>query len=120
MAGYRYPTADELAPTEKERQAARTAAGAQQTGAAWGSGIGGVAGGALGALGLLVPGLGEVTIPAGIAAGAGLGGAIGGSIGSGAAENADAVLSAGELARQKKVTALQLRQQALDRLEGVG
>lgn len=113
----RFPTADELEPSEEEKQAARTAASAQGTDAAWGSGIGTVAGGALGALGILGgPELAALTIPAGMTLGGTVGNALGGQIGGDAAHNASDTLSADEAERQKKVTEVQLREDALNRL----
>lgn len=120
MPSYAYPTADELQPTEEELKASRDAAGAQGTDAAIGSGVGTAAGGLLGALGLLVPGLAAVTIPAGLAAGGAIGGTIGNLVGSDTANKAEDTLSKDELERQKKLTAFQLRNEALQRLENTG
>lgn len=116
---FSYPNPDELEPTDAELADERTAAGAQQTDSAIGGGVGGVLGGALGALGIPL-GLGEVTIPAGIALGSGVGSAIGGQVGGGAANEADARLRDAQLKRQKKLTALQMREQALNDLLAQG
>lgn len=124
MAGYRYPTADELAPTEDELKAARDAAGAQQTDSAWGSGIGTVLGGLAGLAPLLAGPAGvpllAVTEPAGLTMGGAVGSTIGGMIGSDTANKAENELQKGEIERQKKVTALQLRNQALQQLMNTG
>lgn len=112
----RYPTLDELAATEEEKAAARKVATAPGESQAVGGGIGTILGGALGALGIPL-GLGEVTIPLGASLGGAAGGAIGGSIGAGDADKAQAVLDEAEQARQRKLTEMQLRQQALDALK---
>jgi hypothetical protein len=109
-----YPTARELQVSDKEKQAARTAAGAQGTGAAWGAGIGTAAGAGIGALGLLVPGLAAATIPAGAAAGGALGGAIGSSVGGAVAEDAEDSAGASAMGRDRRVTEAELRKRALN------
>ena len=118
---YRRPTVQELLATDEERANARTAAGAPGEGAAYGTGIGSILGGLAGAIPLLIPGaeeLAPVTIPAGAAAGGALGGAVGGSIGNGAGGAADGKLTAAEALRQRKINALQLREQALASMLG--
>jgi hypothetical protein len=116
---FRYPNPDEFQPTDAELADARTAESAQGTDSTIGGVAGGVLGGALGALGIPL-GLGEVTIPAGMSLGSGIGSAIGGSIGGAASDEADARLRDAQLARQKKLTALQMREQALNDLLAQG
>lgn len=119
MAPRRLTPAD-LEATEEEKRAARVAAEGGQGAAALGQTIGSVGGGALGALGFLVPGAGAALGPAGIAAGSALGGQLGGMIGAetqrGAVENAEDELSEAEMQRRKRVEAYKLRQDALDSL----
>jgi len=120
---YRYPTLDELAASDAEREAAKTSAGAQQQGTAWGSGIGSVLGGAAGLLPLLAGPAGAallpMTVPLGATLGGGLGGAIGGSVGEAQANAADEALSGPELERAKKLQAIKDREEALAALEAV-
>lgn len=111
-----YPDDDELELTEAERLAAKRSASSQQNGASIGGVAGSVAGGALGALGLLVPGLGAVTIPAGLSLGGAAGAAIGGAVGSSDADAADELLRRKAEQRQKIVSEQQARQEALKAL----
>ena len=115
----RYPKDSEFLPTPAELEAARKAEEAKKASGV-GSAIGTVAGSALGALGFLAPGVGAVTLPAGAALGGTVGSLIGDAIGEGEAEKQNAVLNDAELERQKKLRALQLRQEALDALENTG
>lgn len=119
---FRYPTADELEPTEEERAAARKSAGAQQTASAWGSGIGTVLGGLAGLTPLLAgqPELLAATLPAGLSAGASIGNTVGGLVGGAEADKADKQLSEAELQRQKRLAELQLHDEALNRLYSTG
>lgn len=119
MPSYRFPTDEELMPSEAELEAQRKAASAPGQDQAWGSGIGSILGGGLGAL-LSIPtggSLAPVLIPAGLGVGAAIGGAAGGAIGNSEASAATDELNAAELERQKKIAALKMRQDALDALE---
>lgn len=119
MGSYRYPTLDELQPTDEELAAQRKAAAAPGQDAAIGGGIGSVLGGAAGAL-LSIPSFGTLApalIPAGIGVGSAIGGAAGGAVGNGEAQQAAELLDAAGLERQKKIEALKMRQAALDELE---
>ena len=110
--------------TDEEKRLAATVADGGAGARATGSGIGGVAGGALGALGFLVPGAGAILGPAGIAAGSQLGSmagdAIGGAVAEGDVAGAEEALTDFELKRRKKLEAQRLRQQALDDLLSEG
>lgn len=127
-----YPRDEDLLPTDQEKDAAKTAAGAQQTGEGWGKGIGatlGAVGGGLAGAGLsalLAPagGAGIALSPELIAGGAGLGASLGGGLGSaigsgiggavadGAQKDADAL---GEK-RARLLQQFQIRKRALDAL----
>jgi len=119
---FRFPNPDEFQPSEQELEDARTSQGAQGTDSAIGGTIGGVAGTIAGLAPLLIPGAGvpiaTLTAPALGALGSSIGSAIGGGVGGDAANKADERLRTAEAERQKKLTALQLRQQALDSFLG--
>jgi len=103
-------------PSPQELAAAKTSAGAQGQGSAWGTGIGTAIGAGLGALGSAASfgTLAPVLIPAGAGIGGALGGAIGGSVGGAQADEADKTLMAADLKRTGAVTEEEMRQQALN------
>jgi hypothetical protein len=117
-------TPEELALTAAEQRAAQVQAEGGAGKRAIGSTIGNVAGGALGALGFLVPGAGGVLGPAAMAAGSQLGGAVGdmagGALAEGELDEADDVLAEGERKRQEKLARYKLRQDALNALLSEG
>jgi hypothetical protein len=117
-------TPADLEMTEAERRAAAVQGEGGAGKRAIGSTVGSVAGGALGALGFLVPGVGAVLGPAAMAAGSKLGEAAGSMAGDALAEGeldaAGDVLEEGERRRQEKVARYKLRQDALDALLGEG
>lgn len=108
----------DLAPTDEEMRAARTAGSAAQDGSTWGSaigtGLGAVAGGLLGTA--VAPGLGTAG-GAGLGAsiGGGLGSAIGGHVGAQQADDAEDTLRDAEMEREKARVDEELYQEALDR-----
>jgi phage tail tape-measure protein len=107
---------EEFAPTDEELADTRTSQGAQGTDSAIGSGVGGLVGTLAGLAPLLIPGgaaLAPVTAPIGAQVGSSIGSAIGGQVGSHEAEQADERLRAAEEERKKKLSALQMREQAL-------
>lgn len=118
MAYYRL-TPEDLMPSDEELDLLKRAQGSQGTGegigSLIGSGLGTVAGGIVGTS--LFPGLGT-------AAGAGLGASlgsqlgrlVGGGIGGAVAEGAEGELADIEGRRQEKITAQQMRDEALRRL----
>lgn len=99
---------EDLLPTEEELRLMREAQAAQGTGQAIGSTIGGGLGALTGLLG--------VPPQIGMAVGSGLGGLAGGMIGGGIGEEAQQRLSELEQKRQEKITAQQMREEALRRL----
>lgn len=99
---------EDLLPSEEELRLMREAQSAQGTGQA----IGSTVGGGLGALAGLV----GVPPQIGMAIGSGLGGLAGSAIGGGIGEKAQERLSEMEQARQEKITAQQMREEALRRL----
>lgn len=119
MAGYYRLKPEDLLPSEKELEMMKTAQSAQGTGEAIGSvigsGLGMLGGGLLGTA--LGPGVGTL-------GGAGLGGTlgsqvgrlIGGGIGGMIAEGPEEELAKLEQERQEKITAQQMRDEALRRL----
>ena len=111
---------EEFLPSHRELEAARKAEEAKKAGAL-GSGIGTVAGTALGALGFLGgPAVGAATLPAGAALGGTVGNMIGDELGNAEAEKQQGILDAAELERQRKLRAIQMRQEALEALENTG
>ncbi len=113
----------DMAPSEEELRAAKTAGSAAQDGSTWGSGIGtalgAVGGGIVG--GLATGGVGVVPgAMAGAGLGGGLGSAIGGGIGGAQADEAEKKLRDGEEERSKAVEDEQLYQEALDRFLRTG
>lgn len=110
----RYLRPEDLEPTEAEKRAARAIGDAQQA-PGIGSAIGTAAGGALGALGLLIPGgVGAPLIGLGASAGGALGGAIGAGLGGAQASAAEDTIAAGNARRAKLMTAEELRRRALE------
>ncbi len=113
------PADVELSEEEKElaRLQAEHAGDAQL-----GSSIGGVAGGALGALGFLIPGAGLVAGPALTALGSSVGGlaggAIGGAVGGEKIDSAQTRLDELAKKREERLKSYALKQQALDALLG--
>ena len=115
----RNPYRDPAALTQRERDLAKTAGGAGNTGKAVGT-VAGTAIGALlgGAVGSLAGGVGAVP-------GAGLGAGLGGTAGSYAGEfignaigdAAQGDLDEEEMRREKELLRMQLRQEALDALK---
>lgn len=108
----------DLAPTQAEIEAARTAGSAAQDGSTWGSaigtGIGAVGGGILGTL--AGPGLGTAAgAGLGASVGGGIGSAIGGHLGSQKADEAEDKLRDAEVERQKAIEDEQLYDEALQR-----
>lgn len=99
---------EDLLPTEEELRLMREAQAAPGTGQAIGSTIGGGLGALTGLLG--------VPPQIGMAVGSGLGGLAGGMIGGGIGEEAQQRLSELEQKRQEKITAQQMREEALRRL----
>jgi hypothetical protein len=102
---------EDLLPTEEELRLMREAQAAPGTGQAIGSTLGTLAGGALS----LIPGA-QPFAPMLMGAGGSLGGLIGGGIGGGMGEEAQQRLSELEQKRQEKITAQQMREEALRRL----
>ena len=116
---YRRLRPEDLAVTPAEREAARRLAESEQA-APVGSAIGSTAGTALGALGLLVPGLGPVTMGLGGSLGGMVGGAIGSGIGDGQARQAEGILGRANERRTKALTREQLYRAALQAYTGRG
>lgn len=112
MPSWSYPDPEELEPSEQELRDAEQAAKAQQESAS----IGGIAGTALGSLGYLIPGVGPIAGPVTQLLGSQVGQAIGGEIGKDAAQKAEERLRKKQAARAKKLTALEMRERALDEL----
>lgn len=109
----------DLMATDEERRLAQEQAEAESY-AGTGAGIGGIAGGALGALGFLAgPAVGAATVGLGSSLGGGIGGAIGGKAGSDKMDSASRKLAELEKKRQGRLASAQLRQQALDALQGL-
>jgi hypothetical protein len=108
---------EEFEPSDEELADTRTSQGAQGTDSAIGSGVGGLVGTLAGLAPLLAGPAGipllSTTMPIGAAVGASVGGAAGGVIGGHQAEQADERLRAAEEERKKKLSALQMREQAL-------
>lgn len=102
---------EDLLPTEEELRLMREAQSAAGTGQAIGSTVGTIGGAALS----LIPGL-QGAAPALMSAGGGLGGLAGGMIGGGISESAQKRLAEMEAARQEKIDAYQMREEALRRL----
>jgi hypothetical protein len=116
----RYPRDSEFLPSQRELEAAKKAEQAKQAGG-WGRAAGTIAGGALGALGFLGgPAVGTATLGAGAGIGGEVGQLIGDEVGNAEAEKQNEIVDAAELERQRKLRALQMRQQALDALENTG
>jgi hypothetical protein len=119
MPGYYRLQPEDLMPSDEELEMMRTAQSAPGTGEAIGSaigaGLGTVGGGLVGSL--IAPGAGTLT-------GAGLGGTlgsqlgrlVGGGIGGMVAEGPEERLGEIEQERQEKITAQQMRDEALRRL----
>ena len=99
---------EDLLPSEEELRLMREAQGPEGTGQA----IGSTVGGGLGALTALA----GVPPQVGMAIGSGLGGLAGGMIGGGIGESAQKKLAEMEAARQEKIDAYQMREEALRRL----
>jgi len=119
MPGYYRLQPEDLMPSDEELEMMRTAQSAPGTGEAIGSaigtGIGTIGGGILG--NIVAPGVG--TIPgAGLGAtlGSQVGRMIGGGIGGMVAEGPEEQLAEIEQERQEKITAQQMRDEALRRL----
>lgn len=115
---YRYPRPEDFEPGADERAAAQTSAKAQGEAAGWGGLIGTGVGTLAGLAPLLLgqPELLPVTVGAGATLGNQIGGAIGGEVGGDEADKADALLQERAAGRQKKLSALELRQRALDKI----
>jgi phage tail tape-measure protein len=115
---------EEFEPSDEELADARTSQSAQGTDSAIGSGVGGLVGTLAGLAPLLIPGVGAaiapITAPMGGQIGSSVGSAIGGQIGGHDAEQADERLRKAEEERKKKLTALQMREQALNDFIGGG
>ena len=119
MAGYYRLQPEDLLPSDKELEMMKTAQSAPGTGeaigGAIGSGLGLIGGGLLGTA--LGPGVGTA---AGAGLGAGLGGQlgrlVGGGIGGMVAEGPGEELAKLQQEREEKITAQQMRDEALRRL----
>lgn len=108
----------DLAPTDEEIRASRTAGSAAQDGSTWGSaigtGLGAVGGGLLGTL--AGPGLGTAAgAGLGASVGGGLGSAIGGALGGAQADEAQDTLDEAALKRQEELEEAQLLEEARQR-----
>ena len=119
MAGYYRLQPEDLLPSDRELEMMKTAQSAPGTGeaigSAIGSGIGMIGGGLLGtALGPGVGTVGGATLGAGL--GSQVGRLIGGGIGGMIAEGPEEELAKLEQERQEKITAQQMRDEALRRL----
>lgn len=99
---------EDLLPSEEELRLMREAQSAEGTGQAIGSTIGG----GLGALTMLA----GVPPQVGMTIGSGLGGLAGGAIGGAAGQSAQERLAEIESARQEKIDAYRMREEALRRL----
>ena len=104
---------EDLLPSEEELRLMREAQSAGGTGQAVGSTLGSLAGGGLSFL--AGPGA-PALAPALMSAGGALGGLAGGMIGGGMSEAAQKRLAELEAARQEKIDAYQMREEALRRL----
>lgn len=119
MAGYYRLQPEDLLPSDKELEMMKTAQAAPGTGEAIGSaigtGLGALGGGIIGA----IPSLGFGAVP-GATIGAGLGSQvgrlIGGGIGGMVAEGPEEELARLQQEREEKITAQQMRDEALRRL----
>lgn len=119
MAGYYRLKPEDLLPSDKELEMMKTAQSAPGTGEAIGSaigtGIGAIGGGIIGG----IPSLGFGAVP-GATLGAGLGSQvgrlIGGGIGGMVAEGPEEELARLQQEREEKITAQQMRDEALRRL----
>lgn len=116
---FAYPDPEEFAPTAEEIADAKTAASAQQNDSTAGSTIGGILGAlAGGTLGTIIEPGGGTLAGAGLGAGLGssVGNWIGGQVGSADANSADERGRLAAMKRQKKLTRLQMREQAFNDL----
>jgi phage tail tape-measure protein len=124
VARYRYPRLAEMMASEDELADATLAQKAPGEASAAGNVVGSVIGGAAGFLPLLAGPAGApllaATIPAGAAIGGQVGNLIGGAIGGGTAEEAEKRLRSQAEARQKRLAALEMREQALADLQRLG
>lgn len=119
MPRFRYPDPDEFELTDEEREAAARAERAPGESAAWGSALGqalgAIGGGALGTF--VAPGLGTAAgAGLGASAGGAIGNALGQHLGNSEADEATRILRENAERRQKTLTDLELREQALDEL----
>lgn len=111
MAYYRL-TPEDLMPSDEELELLKRAQGSQGVG----EGIGGLIGTGLGAATALIPGVGPAIAPFAMPLGGQLGRMVGGGIGGMVAEGAEGELADIEGKRQEKITAQQMRDEALRRL----
>jgi hypothetical protein len=112
MPGYYRLQPEDLMPSDEELEMMRTAQSAPGTGEA----IGGLIGTGLGAATALIPGVGPAIAPFAMPLGGMAGRMIGGGIGGMVAEGPEERLSEIEQERQEKITAQQMRDDALRRL----
>lgn len=115
---YRRLRPEDLQPTDRERQLAKTASSASGNAGAIGGGLGSALGAGLGALSLLTPAApaAPALMGLGTSLGGALGGAIGGSIGDAQASGAEEELQKIDEERQRQIAEWQARQGALDDL----
>ena len=112
MAGYYRLQPEDLLPSDKELEMMKTAQAAPGTGEA----IGGLVGTGLGAATALIPGVGPAIAPFATPLGGMAGKLIGGGIGGMVAEGPEEELAKLQQEREEKITAQQMRDEALRRL----
>ena len=112
MAGYYRLQPEDLLPSDKELEMMKTAQSAPGTGEA----IGSLVGTGLGAATALIPGVGPAIAPFAMPLGGMAGKLIGGGIGGMVAEGPEEELARLQQEREEKITAQQMRDDALRRL----